>query len=200
MNHIQLNTVITEKLLGELTPEKLCQIDNRHLTIVEIIMPLVNDKNAKWLDIGCRDGKFLNYLLKLGFINLYGLDCSRRAISIASIRIKRAILSDAQAIPFTCDSFDIVSASNVLEHCPSVKLVVNSVFYILKTGGFFYTEIPLQAVEKTPTPCGHYTLFQDTDQFCNFFRNFELVRIKVGPSYNGDNNFGSRVQAIWRKL
>lgn len=101
-------------------------------------------KDSKVLDIGCSSGVFLKDLEKLGFAleNLYGIDISDKAIANCKANgIPNAFVMDAQNITLT-ESFDIIVASDCLEHLQDDKQALKNWKSLLKVGGIMYVFVP----------------------------------------------------------
>ena len=101
-------------------------------------------KDSKILDIGCSSGIFLKDLEKLGFSldNLYGVDISEKAIDNCRANgIPNAYVMDAQNITLT-ETFDIIIASDCLEHLQDDKQALKNWKSLLKTGGIMYVFVP----------------------------------------------------------
>lgn len=101
-------------------------------------------KDSKILDIGCSSGIFLKDLEALGFKieNLYGIDISDSAIENCKANgIQNSFVMDAQNITLT-ESFDIIIASDCLEHLEDDKKALKNWKSLLKIGGTMYVFVP----------------------------------------------------------
>lgn len=101
-------------------------------------------KNSKILDIGCSSGLVLKELEQSGFDinNLYGIDISSNAIANCHKNdIKHAFVMDAQNITLT-EKFDIIIASDNLEHLEKETQAIVNWKDLLKTGGKMYVFVP----------------------------------------------------------
>jgi SAM-dependent methyltransferase len=110
------------------------------------LLNLLKDKpkNSMILDIGCSSGIFLKDLENLGFEpnNLFGIDISEKAIlNCKSNGINNAFVMDAQNITLT-EKFDIIIASDCLEHLKDDKKALNNWNSLLLTGGALYVFVP----------------------------------------------------------
>lgn len=102
------------------------------------------DKESKILDIGCSSGIFLKDLEKLGFKpeNLFGIDISEKAIDNCKANgIQNCFVMDAQNITLT-ETFDIIIASDCLEHLEDDKKALKNWKSLLKIGGKMYVFVP----------------------------------------------------------
>ena len=101
-------------------------------------------KDIKVLDIGCSSGIFLKDLEALGFKaeNLYGIDISDIAIKNCKANgIQNSFVMDAQNITLN-ESFDIIIASDCLEHLEDDKKALKNWKSLLKIGGKIYVFVP----------------------------------------------------------
>ena len=101
-------------------------------------------KDSKVLDIGCSSGIFLNDLERLGFKkeNLFGIDISEKAIeNCKNNGIQNAFVMDAQKIVLS-EKFDVIVASDCLEHLQDDSLAIRNWYELMKTGGTMYVFVP----------------------------------------------------------
>jgi 2-polyprenyl-3-methyl-5-hydroxy-6-metoxy-1,4-benzoquinol methylase len=101
-------------------------------------------KDSKILDIGCSSGIFLKDLEALGFTtdNLFGIDISDKAITNCKANgINNAFVMDAQNITLN-EKFDIIIASDCLEHLEDDKKALKNWNDLLKIGGTMYVFVP----------------------------------------------------------
>jgi SAM-dependent methyltransferase len=103
-------------------------------------------RNKPCLDIGCGKGFWLQYLKKLGFQHLYGVDSNYAMVKAATAQGFK--VSQADAINYLAeqpsDAFAIVSAFHVVEHLPLEALIklIDESFRIVAPGGFVLFETP----------------------------------------------------------
>lgn len=115
------------------SPEKYAE-DNfeRKQAIIALIEKL---KPESILDVGCGVGEpSLMPLHNMGY-NIVGLDISDRHLGFC--RGLNVILGDAHNIPFASDSFDLVIATEVLEHVPYPDTVVLEVKRVTRKWAIF---------------------------------------------------------------
>lgn len=101
-------------------------------------------KDSRILDIGCSSGVFLKDLEHQGFKleNLFGIDISEKAIANCKTNgIQNAFVMDAQNIVLS-DKFDIIVASDCLEHLRDDGAALENWFDLLKTGGMLCVFVP----------------------------------------------------------
>ena len=110
------------------------------------LLDLLKDvpKESKILDIGCSSGIFLKDLENLGFKpeNLFGIDISEIAIENCKANgLQHCFVMDAQNITLT-ETFDIIIASDCLEHLEDDKKALKNWKSLLKIGGVMYVFVP----------------------------------------------------------
>ncbi|HQW68805.1 MAG TPA: class I SAM-dependent methyltransferase [Flavobacterium sp.] len=110
------------------------------------LLDLLNDapKNSKILDIGCSSGVFLKDLEDIGFAsqNLYGIDISQKAIlNCKSNGLNNTFVMDAQNISID-EKFDIIIASDCLEHLENDSKALKNWNNLLNIGGKMYVFVP----------------------------------------------------------
>lgn len=110
------------------------------------LLDLLKDapRDSKIIDIGCSSGIFLKDLEQLGFKNenLFGVDISEKAIANCKNNgIQNAFVMDAQNIIIN-EKFDIIIASDCLEHLQDDIKAITNWKGILNTGGMMYVFVP----------------------------------------------------------
>ena len=101
-------------------------------------------KDSKILDIGCSSGVFLKDLENLGFdsTNLFGIDISEKAILNSKKNgLINTFVMDAQNITLT-EKFDIIVASDCLEHLENETKALKNWKNLLKKEGKMYVFVP----------------------------------------------------------
>lgn len=87
------------------------------------------------LDVGCGDGEFGARLqAKLGR-RVMGVDISPRMVELARARGLTASTADAEALPFSDDSFDCVIANWMLYHVSDLDIALEEIDRVLRRGG-----------------------------------------------------------------
>lgn len=100
-------------------------------------------RHMRILDIGCSSGALMQQLKARGFISLAGIDISARAVEAAKKRgfmdVKEAA---AEATAFPDNSFDVVIASDILEHVKDDGASIREWLRILKPEGILVLFVP----------------------------------------------------------
>lgn len=100
--------------------------------------------DVRILDIGCGGGGLLSYLRERGYTALAGIDLSPEAIAFCRSRgLTDVHLDDAQNVAtFSAESFDVIIASDVLEHLPEDAKALARWQDLLKPGGVLIVFVP----------------------------------------------------------
>lgn len=115
---------------------------SRRSYIVELLSK--KSKNLNVLDIGCSSGILLLELKNIGYNikNLYGIDISEKAIiNCKENGIENAYVMDAQSINLD-KKFDIIIASDCLEHILDDEKALKNWHTLLKPNGTLYVFVP----------------------------------------------------------
>jgi SAM-dependent methyltransferase len=95
------------------------------------------------LDVGSGTGSNLRMLRDLGFPNAVGLDSSEDAIRFCADKgLAPVRYGDICAMPFDSDSFDLVLATDVIEHVEDDGLALREVARVLRPGGKAIVTVP----------------------------------------------------------
>lgn len=147
--------------------------------------------NRKWdiLDIGCRDGMWLDILKSNNYKKLQGMDVSEKALDMARKKGHNVLNGDAHELPFPDESFNFVSIIHTLEHCPDVEKVMREIYRVLKPNGRILVVVPLQKKEKVPTVWAHYHCFSKTREVSNLLIRNGFKKIKIQSKQRPHNRF-----------
>lgn len=102
-----------------------------------------NNRKLKFLDLGCGDGSFLEYLKKETQFQLVGVDSSKLQIKKCNSKNLKVIRADIEIdLPFEDNSFDIVYSGEVIEHLYNPDFFLQEVKRILKPKGYLLLSTP----------------------------------------------------------
>jgi len=163
MNYIEVNKKITINNLKDLkdVPFKDATME-RCLDEYRWIKSYLG-ADSSILDIGARDGSFLEVLSKNGHVNLMGTDISPEAVQVCKDKGFDVFVDDMHDIGFVGDSFDFVSIIHVLEHSIDAEQVLREIHRILTLNGHVFIEVPIQKNED-PNDWGHFNIFNTPKQ------------------------------------
>jgi 2-polyprenyl-3-methyl-5-hydroxy-6-metoxy-1,4-benzoquinol methylase len=94
----------------------------KYIKKLDLIKRFLNDKDVL-LDVGCGDGK-LSYLMSFLTKKVYAIDNQKKPIDLAKQQTKKGNLHFfySGVLPFKNESFDVVTAFDVIEHIPESKV------------------------------------------------------------------------------
>jgi ubiquinone/menaquinone biosynthesis C-methylase UbiE len=109
-----------------------------------LIRTLLADRapNASlFLDIGCGTGAMSHELQSLG--SVVSLDFEREALQFVKSRgIREPVQASAETLPFRSDTFDAVTALDVIEHLDDDHAAASEIKRVLKPGGKAFVTVP----------------------------------------------------------
>jgi ubiquinone/menaquinone biosynthesis C-methylase UbiE len=98
------------------------------------------------LDVGCGDGYGSSAVLKdLNYDLFVGLDLSPEKLKSAchSLRACRAVIGDAQGLPFPDETFDLAFSLETLEHLINPADALEEITRVLQPGGTLFLSVPV---------------------------------------------------------
>ena len=105
------------------------------------LAPAPDGRTRQILDLGCGTGTMLGHLRRFG--EAEGVDADERAVGFCHARGEdRVQLLESQAFPFPDDSFDLLTALDVLEHIEDDRGALREVARVLRPGGTFLATVP----------------------------------------------------------
>ena len=91
-------------------------------------------KEARFLEIGCGRGEFLDVFQKLGF-DCQGVDISDYSVNkLSHFKVKKVDITK-DSLPYEDNSFDIVFHKSLIEHLYSPEHLMRETYRVLKPGG-----------------------------------------------------------------
>ena len=123
--------------------EKSWWCQARRDMIIRLIKSLRTDNNSRILEIGCSGGTLTKLLQQAGFKNVYGIDNSKTAIELCRRkRLKNVFVMDGEKTRFKNNEFDLVIASDILEHIKKDNSALKEWRRILKPNGTLLVFVP----------------------------------------------------------
>jgi ubiquinone/menaquinone biosynthesis C-methylase UbiE len=122
-----------------------------HLSIYHFASRWCNGKIV--LDAGCGTGYGTNHLIKCGAKKVYGVDASSEAISQGRMNFSREnvefIVENLTTLSrFEDHSFDLIVASNSLEHVEGIDHFFHAAWRLLKKSGVLIVAVPTALNER----------------------------------------------------
>lgn len=137
-------------------------------------------KRTKILEIGCSGGPLLNLLLSQGYSQVVGIDNSKEAIRLCKDRgFKNVFLMDGVKPNLNNKEFDLIIASDVLEHIQEDQKAVKEWKEILKRGGVIICFVPALKIlwSKHDEDNKHCRRYTKHDLIYLFKKNgFKIIR------------------------
>lgn len=112
------------------------------------------------LDIGCGTGAIMDFVRSKGY-TVEGVDMSEDALQYCRKKNLTVHHGVAEKLPLENNSFDVVIASDVLEHIADDAAAVREVARVLKPGGIFISTVP-----------AHQSLFSYHDHALHHVRRY----------------------------
>lgn len=115
----------------------------RRLLFRRLIGALRATNSWKILDVGTSTGTNLRLLRDMEFDQVIGLDSSESAARYCESKGFGPVrLGDVQDMPFDDDSFDLVLATDIIEHVPDDTQAMRELRRVLKPGGTLLLTVP----------------------------------------------------------
>lgn len=142
---------------------------SRRDMVFDIIRSLQLPLEASILEIGCSGGPLLLALQAAGYKHLQGIDVSERGIALAKERgLTEVALMDGAHLTFPDDSFDLVIASDVLEHIKEDTQALREWRRVLRPGGRLLVFVP-----------AHPYLWSRHDEVNHHFRRYTAKALRT---------------------
>jgi ubiquinone/menaquinone biosynthesis C-methylase UbiE len=148
------------------------------MRFVRRIVQSIASSNAIVADLGCGSGAMLCEVLRIkpGWIG-YGLDVSKAAVCYAQrLAAHKGVAARVQFqtgclmnLPFATKSFNLVIASEVVEHLPCPERVFEELSRVLAPGGHLVVTVPVDS--HTPA---HVHALNSVDDLCRLIEHAGL--------------------------
>jgi len=110
---------------------------NKHNTILTLV-----PKNAKVLDVGCGLGILMQRLKEERNCEVIGVDISINAAEYVHRKGMKVLVAKVPLIPFKDNVFDVVIATEFLEHFPNPSRIYSEILRVLNDSGKFILSVP----------------------------------------------------------
>lgn len=115
----------------------------RRALVKNLVCRTAPDRQSAILEIGCSGGPLMEQLHDAGYRKLTGIDLSPEAIALCRERnLGDVRVMDAQQPDFPPASFDVITASDVLEHLADARRAVTAWHGLLRPGGTMVVFVP----------------------------------------------------------
>jgi SAM-dependent methyltransferase len=101
------------------------------------------DRQCRILEMGCSGGPLIQQFQADGYAQVTGIDISPEAIELCKQRgLADTHIMDAQQLTFADEQFDVITASDVLEHLADAPRAIREWHRLLKPGGLLIAFVP----------------------------------------------------------
>jgi len=103
--------------------------------------PHIKDGKPRLLDMGCGTGLFARE--QCATMTTFGLDFSWEALCFSRSRgVTDLVCADSQQLPFASNSFDLVTAFDLIEHVERDQQLISEAHRVLRPGGVALIAVP----------------------------------------------------------
>lgn len=134
----------------------------------QVIKLIPQNPRQKILDIGCGDGVLLSLIKNA---TLYGIDLDKDSLGYAATKIKaKLVQAPADKLPFKANFFDVVLATEIIEHLDQPEKLIQEAKRVLKPSGYLILTTPVKQPGKL-TDKLHVREFS-SDELENLLKNY----------------------------
>ncbi|MHA1146777.1 MAG: class I SAM-dependent methyltransferase [Promethearchaeota archaeon] len=135
------------------------------------------------IDLGCSGNSFLYFIQNVKRKSFFDL-ASLPLVVYKSEKLWHPICGDIIRLPYRDETFDFVSALDVLEHIKNHEEAISEIGRILKKRGISVITIPhrMKYYTKQDQLIGHYRRYE-INQIIDLFRKYELEKIRMFGVY-----------------
>ena len=150
----------------------LCRFSN----ILELIAP-----NADILDVGCLNGNLYNYIVEneKDIKTFTGIDLSDKLIERAKKRFpeQKWQVADCHTLPFEDNSFDVVTALEIIEHIEEPKKMIKEMARVTRSNGSIIITTPNNNFVKDAAHIWSYSMTDVFDMLSEISKNIQVMKI-----------------------
>jgi len=130
------------------------------------------DREAHVLDVGCGEGRGLDALKDMGFINIIGVDLSDEKLAKAKERGHIVLNSDFHTLcEFEEGSIDYIFCSHTLEHALDLEVALKTLINVVRKVLFFIVPIGETKEEVEKYNPSHTSPIKDKEQLIKILDN-----------------------------
>ncbi len=161
-------------------------LGRRHM-VHALVCRLNPDQDCRILETGCSGGPLLKQLQADGYRHVTGIDISADAIELCRQRgLTETHVMDAQNPTFNPGSFDLIIASDVMEHLTDAPKALREWHRLLRPGGRLMVFVPAFRV-----------LWSPHDEVNHHFKRYRRSELKLLMAHSG---FGLERSLYWNFL
>ncbi len=144
---------------------------------------LLKRKFNNSLDLGCSGNSFLYFLEICKHKSFYDL-ANFPLTQYAKRRFWHPICGDLMSLPYRAESFDFVSALDVLEHIREDKIAISEISRILQKNGILFITVPhsMKYYSQQDQLIGHHRRYE-VDEIVSHFEKNNLKHMKTFGVY-----------------
>ena len=169
-----------EKYIGYSNPDVMRREEfNYQLEQITRFQP----NGGRLLDVGCSTGEFLEMASQTGKYIIDGIDISSAAARVASARLRINIFAGTvDNIPAAPESYDVVTAWEVIEHMAEPAKFLRTIWRLLKPGGLLCLSTPNTNKIRNRIPGKQRDIFFIPPEHLFYFngRNLRILATKSG--------------------
>jgi len=148
---------------------------SRRNFIIKIISSIELNEKSKILDVGCSSGIFIDQLSKFTSAEVFGIDVSKNAIDKCQKRgLSKTSVMDGGDLEFRNSTFDLVIASDCLEHIKNDDNALSEWFRVLKNKGQLIIFVP-----------ANMSLWSVQDELSKHFRRYQRNEFRLKLKHAG---------------
>jgi len=114
----------------------------RRQIVRALVLQSSPDRRCRILEMGCSGGQLIQQLQRDGYRDVAGIDISTDAIALCHGAGLNAQVMDAQQLDLPDASFDVITASDVLEHLADEQKALQGWQRVLRPGGLLIVFVP----------------------------------------------------------
>lgn len=158
-------------------------------------------EGIKLLDVGCSEGAFLSYMLGNG-VKAEAIDAEETAINFCQKRGYGDCVKygDIRKIPYEDNTFDVVTALDVVEHVKEDTVSISELMRVCKAGGLVIIILPAhQWLWSSNDEVVHHVKRYSKKEAVNLLRNFN-AGIEFSSYFNMILFPVFVLATLWRKI